>query len=463
MVREIKNWLEDTQGKAVDPTYYRGMIGTLMYLTANRPDLTFVVCMCARYQAKPIEKHLHALLTVRLIIAALPKLLEKYIMDVFQNEVENQLGKKIKAIRSDRGGEYLSHEFVNHMKSCGTVSQLTPPYTPQHNRVSKRRNQTLLDMVRSMMNLTTLPKSFWRYAFETVARILNMVPTKKVIGRLMKYGMGKLPSYPKETIGYYFYYPLENKIFVSRNDEFFENSFMVQEASESHRLLKMSGSDKGLEIIQEEDTQPSENTSKEHNKVAPIEVEPQTTGVLIRRLMRNLAFGRHLEEIHVTWAHLEKKQTRLRTYTNISQDYVLRGYSLSTMDNKVGVTSPERTTQTLPSFEEYTPPVTYPEEVEKTLGTPIEVEPLNETKLEEVGLNCNHNTPLTSREVPSFDGPEPQHLLNSLSLDEMFDDDWGLESKEVSPLGEELSLFDRPNEVERGRILEAHRLEPILQ
>ncbi|GKE31736.1 hypothetical protein Tco_1451058, partial [Tanacetum coccineum] len=91
--------------------------------------------------------------------------------------------------------------------------------------------------------------------------------------------------------------------------------------------------------------------------------------------------------------------------------------SLSTMDNKVGVTSPESTTQTLPSFEEYTPPMTYPKEVEKTLGTPIE----------------------------------------------MFDDDWGLESKEVSPLEEELNLFDRPNEVERGRILEAHRLEPILQ
>ncbi|GKF95488.1 hypothetical protein Tco_0288223, partial [Tanacetum coccineum] len=46
---------------------------------------------------------------------------------------------------------------------------------------------------------------------------------------------------------------------------------------------------------------------------------------------------------------------------------------------------------------------------------------------------------------------------------EMFDDDWGLESKEVSPLGEELSLFDGPNKVERGRILEAHSLEPILQ
>ncbi|GJS69806.1 hypothetical protein Tco_0702647 [Tanacetum coccineum] len=51
---------EDTQGKAIDPTHYSGMLGTLMYLTASRPDLTFSVCMCARYQAKPTEKHLHA-------------------------------------------------------------------------------------------------------------------------------------------------------------------------------------------------------------------------------------------------------------------------------------------------------------------------------------------------------------------------------------------------------------------
>ncbi|GJQ99352.1 hypothetical protein Tco_0522337 [Tanacetum coccineum] len=50
----------DPQGKAVDPTHYRGMIGTLMYLTSSRPDLIFAVCICARYQAKPTEKHLHA-------------------------------------------------------------------------------------------------------------------------------------------------------------------------------------------------------------------------------------------------------------------------------------------------------------------------------------------------------------------------------------------------------------------
>ncbi|GJV39301.1 retrovirus-related pol polyprotein from transposon TNT 1-94 [Tanacetum coccineum] len=51
---------EDTQGKAVDPTHYRGIVGTLTYLTSSRPDMVYVVCMCARYQARPTEKILHA-------------------------------------------------------------------------------------------------------------------------------------------------------------------------------------------------------------------------------------------------------------------------------------------------------------------------------------------------------------------------------------------------------------------
>ncbi|GJR18113.1 retrovirus-related pol polyprotein from transposon TNT 1-94 [Tanacetum coccineum] len=57
---ENKKSDEDLQGKQVNATLYRGMIGSLMYLTANRPDLNYVVCLCARYQAKPTEKHLQA-------------------------------------------------------------------------------------------------------------------------------------------------------------------------------------------------------------------------------------------------------------------------------------------------------------------------------------------------------------------------------------------------------------------
>ena len=98
----------------------------------------------------------------------------------FKNEVQNQLGKSIKAIRSDRGGEYLSQEFDHYLKECGIVSQLTPPGTPQWNGVSERRNRTLLDMVRSMMSQTSLPTSFWGYILETAAFLLNCTPTKAV-------------------------------------------------------------------------------------------------------------------------------------------------------------------------------------------------------------------------------------------------------------------------------------------
>nr|KAJ0189120.1 hypothetical protein LSAT_V11C800391190 [Lactuca sativa] len=57
----------------------------------------------------------------------------------FKQEVENQLGRNIKMLRSDRGGEYLSIEFLDYLKECGIVSQLTPPRKPQLNGVLVER------------------------------------------------------------------------------------------------------------------------------------------------------------------------------------------------------------------------------------------------------------------------------------------------------------------------------------
>nr|GEY82377.1 uncharacterized mitochondrial protein AtMg00810-like [Tanacetum cinerariifolium] len=51
---------EDLHGTSVDATLYRHMIGSLMYLTSSIPDLIYAVCLCARYQEKPTEKHLNA-------------------------------------------------------------------------------------------------------------------------------------------------------------------------------------------------------------------------------------------------------------------------------------------------------------------------------------------------------------------------------------------------------------------
>nr|GFD28172.1 hypothetical protein [Tanacetum cinerariifolium] len=56
---EIKDKLDlDQNGTPVDATKYHSMIGALMYLTSSRPDIVYATCLCARYQAKPTEKHL---------------------------------------------------------------------------------------------------------------------------------------------------------------------------------------------------------------------------------------------------------------------------------------------------------------------------------------------------------------------------------------------------------------------
>nr|GEX59823.1 uncharacterized mitochondrial protein AtMg00810-like [Tanacetum cinerariifolium] len=57
---ENKKLDKDQQGKPVDTILYHGMIGSLMYLTASTPDLIYDVYLCARYEAKPTEKHLQA-------------------------------------------------------------------------------------------------------------------------------------------------------------------------------------------------------------------------------------------------------------------------------------------------------------------------------------------------------------------------------------------------------------------
>ncbi|GKC94865.1 hypothetical protein Tco_1160307 [Tanacetum coccineum] len=58
---ERPNLDKDRGGKLIDPTHFCGMVGSLMYLSVSRPDIVFAVCMCARYQAKPTNKHLHAI------------------------------------------------------------------------------------------------------------------------------------------------------------------------------------------------------------------------------------------------------------------------------------------------------------------------------------------------------------------------------------------------------------------
>ncbi|GKB42522.1 hypothetical protein Tco_0887464, partial [Tanacetum coccineum] len=196
---------------------------------------------------------------------------------------------------------------------------------------------------------------------------------------------------------------------------------------------------------------------------------------------------------------------------------------LDMMDDKVENPDTQSSPQVLPSFVEYAPPVTYLEEVDETLGTPVEVEPLNKPQLEDLGLNTfNHDIPFSAREVPNLDEPPIKplssdsfrmkvvdlltihtppspHLASFYSKDmyfyyhpciddpkkhygfkpgllrqirslgvnfsnlEMVENDWGLKSKEVSFLGRGLNSLIRPKEVEKVRSKETHHFEHIIQ
>ena len=181
----------------------------------------------------------------------------------FQSEVENHRNKNKSFYDMIADVKYLSYEFGLQLKQCEIVSLLTPPGTPQCNGVSKRRNRTLLDMVRSMMSLTDLPLSFWGYALETAAFTLNRAPSKSVETMPYELWFGKKPKlsflkvwgcdayvkklqpdklepklekcvsigYPKDTVGYTFYHISEGKIFVAKNASFLEKEFLSKEVS----------------------------------------------------------------------------------------------------------------------------------------------------------------------------------------------------------------------------------------
>ena len=128
-------------------------------------------------------------------------------MDVFKSfkaKVELQLGKKIKDVKFDCGGEYYGRydgsweqcpgPFALFLKECGIVPQYTMAGKSSMNGVVERRNRNLKDMVRSIINHSTLPKSLWGEALKTVVYILNRVPGKAINKTPYELWTNKRPS-----------------------------------------------------------------------------------------------------------------------------------------------------------------------------------------------------------------------------------------------------------------------------
>ena len=96
----------------------------------------------------------------------------------FKQSIENESGLKIKALRSDRGGEYMSEEFQHYLKECGIKSEATAAYSPQQNGVAERLNRTLVEAARTMLTHASLSNAFWAEAVATTTYLRNrMVST----------------------------------------------------------------------------------------------------------------------------------------------------------------------------------------------------------------------------------------------------------------------------------------------
>ncbi|GJS13697.1 retrotransposon protein, putative, ty1-copia subclass [Tanacetum coccineum] len=231
-----KNYVLSFNSILSDGIYGIDMLNLVLNVNSIYNDSYFITFMddYSRYGYVYLLKHKHEVFET---------------FKVFRNEVEDQLGKTIMALRSDREGEYISQELKDYLKSCGIFQQFTPPYAPQHNGVSERRNQT-------------------------ATCILNMVPSKKLDKTPYELWYGKVAnlSYLKETVGYYFYFPPENRVVVAWYAGFLEKNLLSQE---------VSGRAEELEEIQDKNTSPSKNTKK-------LEVEvfepPQEEVVLIHSL-----------------------------------------------------------------------------------------------------------------------------------------------------------------------------------
>nr|GEZ39199.1 retrotransposon protein, putative, Ty1-copia subclass [Tanacetum cinerariifolium] len=99
---------------------------------------------------------------------------------IYKAEVENQLGKKIKILRSNRGGEYFMREFDTFCEENGIKHERTSPYTPQQNGLAERKNRTLVEMVNCMLNQSGLPTNLWGKALLPACHIHNRITSRMI-------------------------------------------------------------------------------------------------------------------------------------------------------------------------------------------------------------------------------------------------------------------------------------------
>ena len=97
--------------------------------------------------------------------------------------METQTGKKIKVLRSDNEGEYISDPFLQLCQNEGIKRHFTVRHTPQQNDVTKHMNRTLLENVRCVLSNVGLNKKFWAETVSYASHLVSRLPSAAIRGK----------------------------------------------------------------------------------------------------------------------------------------------------------------------------------------------------------------------------------------------------------------------------------------
>ena len=100
----------------------------------------------------------------------------------FKAFAENQSECKVKTIRDDKGGEYMSNAFAEFTTQCGILRQHTVRARPQQNGVAERANRLFSERITAMLHESRLPAAFWGEALASLVHVWNRCPTDAVNG-----------------------------------------------------------------------------------------------------------------------------------------------------------------------------------------------------------------------------------------------------------------------------------------
>jgi transposase InsO family protein len=102
----------------------------------------------------------------------------------FLRRAKNEFGLRIKKIRSDNGTEFMNSQIEGFLEEEDIKHELSSPYTPQQNGVVERKNRTLLDMARTMLDEYKTPDRFWAEAINTACYSINQLYLHRILKKI---------------------------------------------------------------------------------------------------------------------------------------------------------------------------------------------------------------------------------------------------------------------------------------